>query len=532
MLKRLILLLSICFLSIIAFAQNIDSIATEQRLRDSLAAEIEAQQDAEEDLTSFSQKNPRMAINSHLHFLQKGSYEPEKAASVLLAPDAQEKERVELAKKLKEIYDGEGFYVEMEDIPNDDNYQDSTGRNRYIVNPKNPEIYVQKYGEYWYYSRRTVNAIPQIHEEIYPYGADLFKDLVPGVGEDKILGLRVNQWVGILLLLLAAFVTYKIINFLAALFIRRVLPLFIKDAAITIDDIYPVARPLSWVLVCLLVMQFIPVLQFDIKLNQYVIMGLQILVSVFSILLASRLIDLIAKIALKLTSYTETTMDDQLVPLLVRIVRIIVIVFGIIFILQNLGVNVTALLAGVSIGGLALALAAQDTVKNFIGSISIFTDRPFQIGDFVTAGGVTGTVEEVGVRSTRIREVDGTLTSLPNGNLANQTINNGSRRIYRRYSTTLTVTYDTTKEQLEQFVEAVRAIAEGYEHTKEDSVTVQFQQFSDSSLDVYLAVAFNQTGFADMLKGQQFINLEIMKKAEEMNVEFAFPSTTVYMNKD
>lgn len=531
-LRKIILLFFLATIVSYTSAQNIDSLAADQRLRDSLAAEIEARQEAEEDLTSFSQKNPRMAVNSHLHFLQKDSYEPAQSARVLLAPDVSDEERISLAQQLKEIYDGEGFYVEMEDIPNDANYQDSAGRYRYIVDPTHPDIYVQKYGDYWYYSRRSVNSIPQIHEEIYPYGSDIFKDLIPGSTEKRALGLRMDQWLGILILAVGAFIVFQIFNFLSALFIRRVLPLFIKDASITIQDVYPVAKPLSWLLVTLLLMQFIPVLQFNISMNQYILMGLRIVASVFGIVLASRIIDLVAKIAQRLVEHTETTMDDQLVPLIVKIVRIIVIVFGVIFILQNLGVNVTALLAGVSIGGLALALAAQDTVKNFIGSISIFTDRPFQIGDFVTVGAISGTVEEVGVRSTRIREVDGTLTSIPNGNLANQTVNNGSRRIYRRYATTLTVTYDTTTEQLEQFIEAVRAIAESYEHTKEDSVTVQFQQFSDSSLDIYLAMAFDQTGFADMLKGQQAVNLQIMQKAEEMGVEFAFPSTTVYVKKE
>lgn len=537
MLKRITSLFIFCVVYLSAFAQDIDSMAVdsmaaEQRLRDSLAAEIEAQEAAEaEDLTQFSQKNPRMAVNSHLYFLQEDSYEPLQSARVLLAPDATEKERIELAKKLKEIYDGEGFYVELEDIPNDENYQDSSGRNRYIVDPSHPEIYVQKYGEYWYYSRRTVNAINPIHNGIYPYGSDLFQDLIPGIGNNTFLGLQINQWAGILILLLAAFIAYKILGFLSAIFIKWILPLFIKDANITSEDANPVARPLSWLLVCLLLIQFIPVLQFDIKMNQYMIMGLRILASIFGIILASRLIDLIAMIAKKLTAYTETTMDDQLVPLLVRIIRIIVVVFGIIFILQNLGVNVTALLAGVSIGGLALALAAQDTVKNFIGSISIFTDRPFQIGDFVTAAGITGTVEEVGVRSTRIREIDGTQTSIPNGNLANQTINNGSRRIHRRYATTLTVTYSTSTEQIEQFVEAVRAIAEGHEHTKEGSVNVRFQQFADSSLNIFFAVAFTRNGYPEMLESQQVINLQIMQKAAELGVDFAFPTTTVHLEK-
>jgi len=515
-----------------SLAQVTDSLAAEQRRRDSLAAAIAQEQQAKEDLTTFSQRSPRRAVNSHLHFLQADSYQPTQAARTLLAPNLPPEEREELAKMLKEIFDGAGFYVEIEDIPNEADYRDSSGRARYIVAPQFPDIYVQKYGEYWYYARRTVNAIPQIHDEIYPYGSNIFHDLVPKVGERRFLGLMLSQWLGILILLVGAVLVYNILNLVLATFIRRVLPLFIKNAAITIKDIYPVARPLSWLLVTILLSQFVPVLQFDIGINQFVIMGLRILSSIFSIVLASRIIDLVAKIAQKLASYTETTMDDQLVPLLVRIVRIIVVVFGIIFILQNLGVNVTALLAGVSIGGLALALAAQDTVKNFIGSISIFVDRPFQIGDFVEFGGIAGVVEEVGVRSTRIRSVGGEMISVPNGSLANEIITNISRRTHRRYATTLTVTYETTRAQITQFVEAIRELATQYQHTLEDSVTIQFKQFSDSSLDIYFSVSFVRHGYAEMLESQQELNLLIMKKAEELGVDFAFPSTTVYMHKD
>jgi MscS family membrane protein len=504
-----------------------DTLPDLQALQDSLAretAEIEG-----EDLSSFSLENPRLTVNSHIHFLQRDSYEPRKSAQTLMAPEMSEEEKEELARMLIQIYDGEGFFVEIEDIPNKADYKDSTGRHRYIIFDKYPDIYVQKYGDYWFYSRRSVRTIPSIHEKVYPYGSDLIATLIPGYGDREVLGLSINQWAGILILLLAAYLVYRVLNLLLALFLKRVLPMFFKEAYFEISDIYPVARPLSWLVVTLLLTRLVPILQLDIAMNQYVIISLRILGSVFGILLASRIIDLVAKVAVRLASKTDTTMDDQLIPLVVRIIRMIVIVFGIIFILQNLGVNVTALLAGVSIGGLALALAAQDTVKNFIGSISIFIDRPFQIADFIETSTFTGTVEEVGVRSTRIRDLGGALISIPNGNLVNQTVTNHSTRTHRRYATELTVTYSTSTEQMLKFVEAVRQIAENYEFTKEDSVTVQFKGFANSSLNIFLAVSFTQTAFADMLIAQQTINLEIMKKADELGVEFAFPSTSLYV---
>ncbi|MEZ4688586.1 MAG: mechanosensitive ion channel family protein, partial [Bacteroidia bacterium] len=228
---------------------------------------------------------------------------------------------------------------------------------------------------------------------------------------------------------------------------------------------------------------------------------------------------------------TDNKMDDQLVPLVRRILKMLVVAFGVIFILQNLNINVTALLAGVSIGGLALALAAQDTVKNFIGSISIFTDRPFQVGDFIETSGISGGVTEVGVRSTRITDGSGATISIPNGVLANATITNHGARSYRRYTTSITVTYSTEPGVIPEFVEAIREIINSHPLTIVDKTVVQFHQMSSSSLDIFIAVVFDTPAFDEHLKGRQEVLLAVMEKAKELGVDFAFPTTTVHLAK-
>lgn len=507
--------------------------AQDTTLLDSVGPFIEVPVEVEDsEQPTFSLASPRATISSHLIYLQQSNYQPDLSAQALYPGDLSPARLKTIARMLIQIYDGAGYFIDPDEIPKNETFVDSAGRNRFVVFDQYPQIYVQKYGDQWLYSRRTVQAIPAIHKEIYPYGADLLVHLVPAsIGNKSFLGLKVWQYVGILLLLLGAFVLYYVVDKLLSWVLKRIVKLISAQLDMSMKDVHPVAKPLSWLLVTLVIAKFVPILQFDIALSQYVTSGLRILSSLFGIMVAYRLIELAAKIAALMASRTDTTMDDQLIPLLTRIVKIIVVTFGLIFILQNLGVNVTALLAGVSIGGLALALAAQDTVKNFIGSLSIFLDRPFQIGDYIESGSMAGVVEEVGVRSTRLRELGGSLVSIPNGTLVNMTITNHGLRSHRRLSTSLTVTYATSRAQMEAFVDAVREIVESRPDVTPGKTVVQFNQMSSSSLDVVLTTIFTKPDYDLYMIACQEIYLGIMDKAQEMGVEFAFPSTSLYVEQ-
>ena len=200
-------------------------------------------------------------------------------------------------------------------------------------------------------------------------------------------------------------------------------------------------------------------------------------------------------------------MDEQLVPIMTRTLQAVIIVIAMLSALQLLDVNVTALIAGISIGGLAIALAAQDTVKNLFGSFTIFLDKPFQIGDWVNFNGVDGTVEEVGFRSTRVRTFANSLVSVPNGKLADMIINNYGLRVYRRYSTTITITYGTKPELIEQFVEGLRQIVALHPDTRKDAFYVHLNGMSSSSLDILFYIFFDVPDWNAELKAKEEILL-------------------------
>lgn len=512
------------------------SLHAQQNEEDSLSPEIPDTIQLNLDTNVVNLSTPRQAIRSHLLYLQEDTYQPELSARAL-NPDQlsgeqyTQEELISLTIKLKQIYDGSGFYIDLEENPDQADFMDSIKLD-YVYYPAKsefPEIYLRKAGTKWMYSRRTVGKIPYMHGKIFPFGTDFLVKLTPVIGQKKILGLRVWQYLGILLLVGVSFLLFRIFTFLSKFLIKRVVPYVAQRSILETEQVAPVARPLSWFLVFATVSLFVPALQLPVQLNTYVAAFFKIIVPSFGVLVLLRIIDLIAGISSSLAARTSTTMDDQLIPLLRKIAKLVVGGLGFIFILDNLDVNVTALLAGVSIGGLALALAAQDTVKNLIGSLTIFVDQPFKVGDFIVTSAATGSVLEVGARSTRIRALDGALISVPNGELANLSVTNHAIRTYRRYSTTLGVTYDTTPDQMENFVNGVRDITNNHPKTQEDSATVYFHEMGDSSLNIFFAAMFDVTDYGEWLAARQDIFLDIMRLAESMGIGFAFPSTSVYV---
>ena len=187
------------------------------------------------------------------------------------------------------------------------------------------------------------------------------------------------------------------------------------------------------------------------------------------------------------------------------------------------------LFAFLLIGGLAFALAAQDTIKNFFGSLMIFIDKPFQIGDWITSSNIDGTVEEVGFRSTRIRTFRNSVISVPNGALADLTIDNNGLRQYRRFRTIIKITYDTPADVVEMYVEGLKKLLHAHPATNKENYEIHFNDLGDSSLDILFYVFFEAPTWSDELRCRQEMLLQIMKLTEHLGIEFAFPTQTMHV---
>lgn len=221
--------------------------------------------------------------------------------------------------------------------------------------------------------------------------------------------------------------------------------------------------------------------------------------------------------------------DSQILPILRRALKVAIVVMGVLITIQNLGVNVMSLVAGFGLGGLAFALAAKETAANLFGSLMILSDKPFRVGDDITFQGVEGTVEEIGLRSTKMRTYYNSQVSIPNGMMATDTVDNLGRRMFRRTKTMIGVTYDTTPEQLEAFLEGIKNIIRANEYSRKDGFHVVFTGFGDSSLDIMLYFFLKVPNFALELVQRQRIYMEILRLAQELDVEFAFPTTTLHV---
>lgn len=486
-----------------------------------------AQNDLEKPEIDLS--TPYSAINNQLKYLLDNNYDP-KASSASIGGDNTPEERIDLTIKLQHVLIGKGIYIDVEDIPKNPNYKDSiTNKQRFYPSIKElPDLYVEKRGNIWLYSKYSVSRIDAWHEDVYPFGTDKLLEIFPKRGNNKYLGLYFWQYLGLLFLLFIAFILHKIFTILFERILVRIL-LRMGRKKLAKELILPVAKPLSTLLIFPILMLFFPILQMPVKFNSIVMTGLNVIWPVFAVVFFYRLVDILSVLLMKLAMKTESTLDDQLVPLIRKALKTFVVIIGAIVVLDNLEVNVTGLIAGLSIGGLAFALAAQDTIKNFFGSLMIFFDKPFQVGDWITSGDVDGTVEEVGFRATRIRTFRNSVMYIPNGAITNQVIDNHGLRNYRRFFTTIAVTYDTPAYLIEAFVQGLKQVVIDHPNTRKDYDEIHFNDLGASSLNIMFYIFFKVPSWSDELKARHEILLAIIELAEEIGINFAFPTQTLHV---
>lgn len=496
------------------------------------AAHLHAQKTQHADDTlKVDISSPYRAVWTHLYYLQPEQYNDSLAAIPFEPARRGQANAQRLAVKLKQVLDGRGIYVHMDEVPKKPLHFDSAeNKHKYVLSGDLPDIYLlrREPSGQWVYADASVVAIEEAHRDTFRFGTGALLNLLPNLGHKKILGLFVFQYIAILILALVSTIIYKIFTF----FSERVIRQLLKSAGFSETShelLIPIARPTSVFIILLLLVLFVPVLQLPPAYSQYIIMALGVLTPLVGTVIAYRFVNVLAVYLAKLALKTESTLDDQMVPLVRKTLKTFVVIVGTLFILDNLNVPILPLLTGLSIGGLAFALAAQDTIKNFFGSLMIFIDKPFQIGDWVTSGEVDGTVEEVGFRSSRVRTFRNSVMYIPNAKLADSVIDNHGLRQYRRFFTKIALTYDTPPALMETFVEGLRKIVQQHPHTHKENYHVYFNDMGSHSLDIMFYIFFEVPSWGDELKARHEVLMQIMKLAERLGVNFAFPTQTLHM---
>ena len=491
---------------------------------------LHAQEDIPPPLTLES---PYNTIYVHLYYLQPESYQPTKAAVTISRTLKDSTERIEAAIKIKQILDGQGLYVRLNLLPQETGFIDSTTQKHFYTPfpEKLPEVYLEKVNNKWYYSSETVRNIASLHKKTYPFGTDRLLSLFPKTGQTRFLGLLLWQYAAVAILIILVWLGRIILSRLLLPIIRSIVKSYVKSEVVETDQIIKIANSISFLILVWFARTFVPVLQLPIALAEWSILALNILITIIIVIVLLRLAGMIMRYASKFAETTESKLDEQLMPILNRVIQLVFILGGVVKIMSLLNVNVTALIAGVSIGGLALALAAQDTVKNLIGSAMIFFDRPFQIGDYVIGEGFDGTITEVGFRTTRIQKIDSSIVSVPNGSIANMVVANLGMRIFRLFALNIGITYDTPPALIEKFLEGLKLIINNHPATLKENYYVHFNNLEASSLNILFRVSLQVPDYAGELKAKEELLLGIVRLAEKLGVRFAFPSSTLYMEE-
>ncbi len=333
-------------------------------------------------------------------------------------------------------------------------------------------------------------------------------------------------------ILLAALLARRIIHAVFERLVRQVT----SRSSTDIDDLLveALSRPVGWSAV---------VVGLYLALNALrppsivVVGGQKLLALAVSLLLTwlmIRLVNVGTEVFHRWARRTDSVLDDQLVPLVAKAAKVTVGLLATLLVLQNLGYSISGLIAGLGVGGLAVALAAQKTLSDVFGSIMLLVDRPFTVGDWIQSpdGNVEGVVEEIGFRSTKIRTFEKTLVYVPNSRLADFIIDNIEQRPIRRVWITVGVTYDTTRDRMQEVVGQIRSMLANHGGVDQAFYLVRFTDFGSSSLDIMVYYFANTTVWDDYLAVREDVNLKIMGILEGLGLEIAFPTRTVHLATD
>jgi MscS family membrane protein len=341
----------------------------------------------------------------------------------------------------------------------------------------------------------------------------------------KIFNNFVYLYMSAFLLIVLANVLYKIISF----FINKKIKKLTKEQKLSKLLLKAIKTPILLLFYILALSVISSWFNLTEQVNHIISQLIKIAVIINISYFIIKCVDIVACYFEPMIEESESKLDDQLLPLIKKSLKIFILIIATMLLIDTLGYNITSILAGLGIGGLAIALAAQDTLKNLFGSVTIFADRPFNIGDRVQVENHDGMIEAVGFRSTRIRTLDGTLVTIPNSKMADSNINNIGKRPFIKNMYTIGLTYDTSSEKIKQALEIIRTTLK--EHKSTDNYWVYFKKYGEYSLDILVIHWCKYLAYQKFLIATEEINLEIKYQFEKAKIDFAFPTQTVHLEK-
>jgi MscS family membrane protein len=380
----------------------------------------------------------------------------------------------------------------------------------------------------WKIAGVSVAQVPALAEE-FTHGA-LGRFLPAVFFELQVLGIALWQWIALLALVVAAAIASWLIALAMFWFLR---PL-IRRTETPLDDhlVEGAVSPIRLVIAVVLVRAGVLPVGLDLGALDFLSTLMRALIVVAVTWFLFRLIDVFSsKLEERLVALGQSSALGA-VPPGRKVVKAVVTALALVAILDTFGFSVTALIAGLGVGGIAVALAAQKTIENLFGGITLYGDRPVRVGDFCRFGDKIGTVEEIGIRSTRVRTLDRTVITIPNAEFSNLQLENFALRDSMRLHATIGVRYETTPDQLRYILVEIRKLLYAHERVTPDPARIRFMGFGAYSLDMELFAYVNTSDWNEFLGIREDIYLRIMDIIEASGTGFAFPSQTLYLGKD
>lgn len=369
--------------------------------------------------------------------------------------------------------------------------------------------------------------------ELHEHWAEGFRELFPESLQTTRFLLADYQWIGCLVLIF--------LGFLTDLCVRRLLRMVVgwlrrgdaqEETADDRTNERKVWKPVGLLAQAVVWYWGAFCIGLPLSLLLIVTVALKFFTVFAAVWTAFRFIDWVAAMIARKATASETRFDDLLVPLLRKAFKAFAVCVGLVLFADVFQLDVTALIGGLGIGGAALAFASQDTLSNLFGSLTVLADRPFEIGDWIVSDGVEGTVENVGMRSTRVRTFYNSVMVLPNSRLTTAVVDNMGKREFRRFTTKLGVQYDTTPEQLDAFCEAVRELIKRHPYTRKDYFQVYVNELGASSIDILLYMFFECDDWPTELRERHRLLTDIIRVAQQLDVQFAYPTQTLHMYQE
>lgn len=394
----------------------------------------------------------------------------------------------------------------------------------------NVEITLQRFespkaGAIWLFSAETLKATPEVYAETVEAGESKFTKFLV---ETKVAHIALVQWLGVFIGLPLLYFLSSRINILLRPLAGRLRRSIHKDPNLPNPEVLPM--PVRLLLLAVIIRWGLAVITLPLLAREFwsSIAVLALIVGgVWLLIRLNRLLE--AKLRLRLGQRNQTGALSML-----RFIRWaldgLAMFIGLLVALRYFGINATTAVAGLGVGGIAVALAAQKTLENVIAGISLISDKAIRVGDFLKLDNTQGTVMDIGLRSTRIRTLDRTVVSVPNGQIANATLENMSLRDQFWFHPILHLTYETTAQQLRSILAGLNHVLLKHPSVHEPSVRTRFLGFGESSLDVEVFSYFYASDWADFLRIQEELLLEIMDLVQAAGAKIALPSRIMYVN--